>query len=183
MREKIDVFLPCGDVAVAEATIEQLERCGQVQTVTMLCTEGLQPQNRQYVSVDNLQSTATVSMMARRSEAAWVLIVTRPGQLLLGQGAVERLLTVAVDSRAAMVYADRYEQRQQADGQGKAAGVPAFQSKHGIGIGHCRIMAEILKAIVRKAQDPEEVDQQDGQAQDSFPCHDHSLRYSNRSPG
>ena len=47
--------------------------------------------------------------IAENAQADYVLLQTQPKQLLVGQGALERMLRVASDSDAAMVYADHYD--------------------------------------------------------------------------
>ncbi len=55
-----------------------------------------------------LTRSKTVMYIAERATAAYVLVVLKPVPLTIGEGALERLLIVAGDTGAAMVYADRY---------------------------------------------------------------------------
>ena len=49
-----------------------------------------------------------IMRVAELATAPYILLVLKPVPLTLGKGALERMLLVADDTRAAMVYADRY---------------------------------------------------------------------------
>ena len=59
------------------------------------------------VLTENISSTEALQRVAGLSGAEYVLLQTKPVRVELGEGAIERLLRVAVDSGAAMVYSDR----------------------------------------------------------------------------
>ena len=61
------------------------------------------------IVVGNLSSSNTLMSIAENAKADYALLQTQPRQLLMGQGALERMLRVASDSDAAMVYADHYD--------------------------------------------------------------------------
>ncbi|MBQ8712704.1 MAG: DUF4922 domain-containing protein [Prevotella sp.] len=92
MREMIDCFLLDFDREAMSATLEQLEESKAVRNIFF---------------VESMVSSNAVMAMAEKARAPYVLLFTRPTLVTLGQGALERLLRVAVDSGAAMVYADR----------------------------------------------------------------------------
>ena len=85
MREKIDCFLPCDDLSLAQQTINQLRNSRTVQNIYLLVN----------------------SPLAENAQADYVLIMTKSTSITLGQGALVRMLRVASDSNAAMVYSDR----------------------------------------------------------------------------
>ena len=88
----IDCFLLDFDREAMSATLEQLEESKAVRNIFF---------------VESMVSSNAVMAMAEKARAPYVLLFTRPTLVTLGQGALERLLRVAVDSGAAMVYADR----------------------------------------------------------------------------
>ena len=94
MREKIDCFLPLGDQQATDEIVAQLRDSKTVQNITLL--------------ESSLMSSNTLMQMAENAKADYVLLQTKPVKLTLGQGALERMLRVASDSNAAMVYADHY---------------------------------------------------------------------------
>ena len=117
MRENIDVFLPCDDILAAKQTIAQMERSTMLRSVTLIVGNETAPNIYPFIVSSNLTSTDTIRQMAANSSADYVLIVTKPTPVSFGDGAIERLVHAASDSNAAMVYADHYEKRREADGE------------------------------------------------------------------
>ena len=112
MREKIDCFLPFGNAEATISTVDQLRDSKTVQNIFLLtCTPLSAPSiaagGCQQLLVDHLQSSNTLMTIAENAKAEYVLLQTRPATLSIGRGALERMLRVASDSDAAMVYADR----------------------------------------------------------------------------
>ena len=102
MREKIDCFLPQGDATVMEEMAAQLQNSKAVQNVIALET--------------GLMSSNALMQVAENAKAEYVLLLTKPVKVTLGQGALDRMLRVASDSNAAMVYADHIERKSLDDG-------------------------------------------------------------------
>ena len=92
MREMIDCFLPDFDREAMAPVVAQLNESRVVRS--LFWTEGMTSAN-------------AVKGMAARTQAPYALLFTKPAAVTLGQGALERMLRVAVDSGAALVYADR----------------------------------------------------------------------------
>ena len=92
MREKIDCFLPAMDEQIAEGIVKQLRNSKTVQNITQLET--------------GLLSSNALMQVAENAKADYVLLLTKPVKVTLGQGALDRMLRVASDSNAAMVYSD-----------------------------------------------------------------------------
>ena len=115
MREKIDCFLPCDDLEAAEHTIKQLRGNKTIQHIFLLVTELPSAEDSKRFSdchqilVDSLASSNTIMSIAENANADYALLQTKSRQLLLGERALERILRVASDSDAAMVYADHYD--------------------------------------------------------------------------
>ncbi len=108
MREKIDCFLPCDDLSLAQQTINQLRNSRTVQNIYLLVNSPLDDiKDARQITVDNLTSSNTLMRMAENAKADYVLIMTKQASITLGQGALVRMLRVASDSNAAMVYSDR----------------------------------------------------------------------------
>ena len=62
----------------------------------------------QTVTVAELHSSASLRTVARQSHAPFVALLTKPVQVSLGEGALDRMAQAAADTGAAMVYADRW---------------------------------------------------------------------------
>jgi len=109
MREKIDCFLPCDDPEVARQTIAQLRDSRTVQNIFLLVSSEIPPVgDARQLKVTGLTSSSTLMQIAENAKADYILLVTKPTCLTIGQGALSRMLRVAGDSNAAMVYADHY---------------------------------------------------------------------------
>ena len=102
MREKIDCFLPAMDERVAEGIISQLRNSKTVQNITQL--------------ESGLMSSNALMQVAENAKADYVLLLTKPVKVVLGQEALDRMLRVASDSNAAMVYSD-YISKKEVDGK------------------------------------------------------------------
>ena len=102
MREKIDCFLPALDERVAEEIVSQLRNSKTVQNITLLET--------------GLLSSNALMQVAENAKADYVLLLTKPVKVSLGQGALDRMLRVASDSNAAMVYSN-YISKKEVDGK------------------------------------------------------------------
>ena len=113
MRERIDCFLPCNAPEVTEKTVAQLRASKAVQNIYLLTSsdpavaEGMA--DCQPLKVSNLTSSNTLMAIAENAHADYVLLQTKDTAVTLGQGALDRLLRVATESNAAMVYADRHQ--------------------------------------------------------------------------
>ena len=115
MREKIDCFLPCDDLKTALHTVRQLRVSKTIQHIFLLVSQQLSDKEAadfsdcHQIVVGNLSGSNTLMSIAENAQADYALLQTQPKQLLVGQGVLERMLRVASDSDAAMVYADHYD--------------------------------------------------------------------------
>ena len=108
MRGKIDCFLPCDNMDVAEMTVSQLRTDKTIHHIYLLVGEGQQPEGDcpadcTLLPVNRLQSTAAVVAMQQHTEADFVMLFTKSTPVTLGMYAAERLLRVAKDAGAALV--------------------------------------------------------------------------------
>ena len=112
MREKIDCFLPCSTPDVTDKTVAQLRASKAVQNIFLLTSEpvnGEETDDCPKLQVGNLTGSNTLMTIAENAHAEYTLLQTKDTAIDLGQGALDRLLRVATDSNAAMVYADRQQ--------------------------------------------------------------------------
>ena len=80
--------------------------------------------------MESLLSSATLMDIASKAKTEFTAIVTKPIVLDLGEGALERLMRVATDSGAAMVYADHYVRKEEC-GEWKEERHPAIDYQLG----------------------------------------------------
>ena len=103
MIKKIDIFWPCEDAGQLQGVIDALQRENAVKNITML--------ERQPV-----QQMATLRRIAEEATADYVLISQKTTPAVLGQQALDRMLRVAVETAAVMLYADHYDEKTAEDG-------------------------------------------------------------------
>jgi SpoIID/LytB domain protein len=110
MRKTVDIFLPCVDIQVGETVATQLAKSNMLRSVCLL-TDAPQHDCRWPVAVMNegVTSTATLKKISEMAVAEYVLLSTKATSLVIGEGAVERMMRVASSIGAAMVFADHYE--------------------------------------------------------------------------
>ena len=112
MRKSVDIFIPCDEIAVAEATAEQFAKSTMLRSLYLLMgTAQHSCKWNTLVLEDRLTSSVTLRKMAELATADYILLITKSTPLLLGEGALERIVRVASDSTAAFVYADHYERK------------------------------------------------------------------------
>ena len=113
MREKIDCFLPCNNLDSVARTVEQLRGSKTIQNICLLTSEPIETDDKllkscQQLTVSSLTDSNTMMSIAENAKADYALLQTKDVQILIGEGALERMLRVASDSDAAMVYSDRW---------------------------------------------------------------------------
>ena len=125
-KARIDCFLPYADARQAMPTIEILKAEPAVNNIYLLATDPqAEPVNgTQMITVDALNSTATMRSIAAASEAEYTLLYTKYNRLEPGYLALERMLRIARDTEAGMLYSDYYTE---VEGVRKAAPVIDYQ--------------------------------------------------------
>jgi len=111
MRGKIDCFLPCDDPRAAEMIVGQLRNDPTIRHIYLMTGNGSLgtcPADCTLLHVEHRQSVGTMALVASSTTAEYALLFTQPVPVTLGLYATERLLRVATDADAAMVYADHY---------------------------------------------------------------------------
>ena len=96
MIQKTDCFLAGLDEQTTGALASQLGKSLSVRGIYSL-------------NDISLQSSSFLMHVAEKAKADYVLLQLKPVAITLGAGALERMMAVASDTGAAMVYADRYE--------------------------------------------------------------------------
>ena len=111
-KKQIDCFLPYSTAAMMQSLAAQLYEDGVVNDIYMLAadvlpTEAL-PQYAHQLQAGSLLSLATMRLIASTATADYALLYLKQGPVTLGYHALERMLQVAEETGAAMVYADHY---------------------------------------------------------------------------
>ncbi|AKU68955.1 DUF4922 domain-containing protein [Prevotella fusca JCM 17724] len=111
-KKQIDCFLPYSTAAMMQSLAAQLYEDGVVNDIYMLAadvlpTEAL-PQYARQLQAGGLLSLATMRLIATTATSDYALLYLKQGPVTLGYHALERMLQVAEETDAAMVYADHY---------------------------------------------------------------------------
>ena len=96
MASRIDCFIPWQSDEQVRGTLENLQAEPEVQSINFLREEG--PGN-----------TRTIKRIAETATAPYTLLYIKYDTLQLGYHALTRLLTIAEDSGALMIYSDHWE--------------------------------------------------------------------------
>lgn len=122
----IDAFIFYTQQEQTAKTINQIKQSEYVKNIFLLAPQkGMQPiDGCEIIEIDSIQSTHTVMKIAKKSSADYTLIYQKPTVLKLGYYALERMIKIAEDASAGMVYADYYAI---ADGVKKNSPVISYQ--------------------------------------------------------
>ena len=111
-KKQIDCFLPYSTAAIMQSLAAQLYEDGVVNDIYMLAADGLPtealPQYAHQLQAGSLLSLATMRLIATTATSDYALLYLKQGPVTLGYHALERMLQVAEETGAAMVYADHY---------------------------------------------------------------------------
>ena len=113
MQETIDCFLACADIEDLRDSIACLRESRVVRHINIVAglqtaETGLAPEGCALMIADRIESTDAILSMAEMAASPYILLLTKPLRLTIGQGTVERLLRIAVETGAALVYSDHY---------------------------------------------------------------------------
>lgn len=107
MRDKIDCFFDAS--ADIEESVATLYDNKTVKRIYLLAPSKINiPEGCSHIVVDSTTSTQTILKIADEAKADYTLLLTKPQPITLDEAALDRLLRVATDSDAALVYSDRY---------------------------------------------------------------------------
>lgn len=130
MNEKIiSCFIAGGNEADLKKTINELQSSPLVASVFIFGSdkpEFAMPCGANFVKVPPLQSTAAIKQIASLSNTPYTLIYTKQLPLKIGYFALERLVQVADDTRAGMVYSDHFQMK-----EGKLSALPVIDYQEG----------------------------------------------------
>lgn len=108
---KINCFIPFQSVSQVKETVLSLKESELVNKIYLLKENDNQEtiEGCDILDIDTLRSTATIKKIASKADAEYTLIYTKSASLRLGMFALNRMLQIAADSGAGMVYADHYQ--------------------------------------------------------------------------
>ncbi|TVQ06651.1 MAG: glycosyltransferase family 2 protein [Bacteroidetes bacterium] len=126
----ITCFIPAGEAKDNQITLNELAQNPLVKEIFITgkgLAEGLELPSKACLSeIENLQTTKGIKKMATLSKTPYTLIYTKTLPLKLGAWALERMLQVAENTAAGMVYADHYQEK-----EGQLAPLPVIDYQEG----------------------------------------------------
>ena len=107
----INCFIPYADAQQVQATVDGLRQNALVSKIFLLSTDAnaAAVEGCEVIAIDALNSSATMKKIAAATEGDYTLLYTKYNNLVMGYLALERMVRLAGDSKAAMVYADNYQ--------------------------------------------------------------------------
>ncbi len=107
----INCFIPYADAQQVQATVDGLRQNALVTKIFLLATDAnaVAVEGCEVINIDALNSSATMKKIAAATEGDYTLLYTKYNNLVMGYLALERMVRLAGDSKAAMVYADNYQ--------------------------------------------------------------------------
>ena len=126
MDRKVNCFIPFKDKNQVKETVKSLKDSELVNKIYLLSTEDAKEsiEGCELLNVLSLNCTKAVKKIAERSDAEYSLIYTKYSELNMGMFSFERMVNIAHDSNADMIYADHYKVT---DGAKKANPVIDYQ--------------------------------------------------------
>lgn len=125
---KVNCFIPFLNVEQAGQTVKALKQSELVAGIYLLSqdktAEGIE--GCELIDVDSFRSTAAVKAIAEKASAAYTLIYTKTAELSFGYLALDRMLQIAENSGAGMVYSDHYQLK-----EGKKTNAPVIAYQQG----------------------------------------------------
>lgn len=112
MKTKMNCFIPFIDEAQVKNTITNLKCAVSDLNIYLLSTQETVADkvlDCSVLKVPSLNSSETMRVIAKHADADFVLLYTKYSTLELGYFALERMVAIATDSCAGMVYADHYQ--------------------------------------------------------------------------
>jgi hypothetical protein len=109
MPEKISCFVACSKTEKTQKTIHSLIRLSLVDKVTILAIENHDFIDAETLVVPDFLSTHTISLIAGKSTSAFTLMDLKGNSTDYNPTSLERMVQVALQTEAAMVYAGYHE--------------------------------------------------------------------------
>ncbi len=111
MTKSVNCFIPYQDKAQVEQTVNGLRESNLVNKIFLLTTDtAAQPvEGCEVVHIESLKCTPAMKKIAERSDSLYTLIYTKESTLVMGMFAIERMIKIASDTAAGMVYSDHFQ--------------------------------------------------------------------------
>lgn len=108
--QRINAFILFTLPEQAKETVNELRKSNAIGKIYLLTPDAdIAPlEGCEKIVIDRLQSTSTIRKIAEKSDSSYTLIYQKPSILKPGYFSFERMMRIADDAQAGMVYADYY---------------------------------------------------------------------------
>ena len=115
MTNNVDCFLAWSDNENSAALVRELKSNKVVGNINLLCHAEMEEEvavpEVHVLTSDSCCSTKFLRMLLQKTTAKYIALYLKPTPIRLGYRCLERMLSVALDTGAVMVYSDRYEEK------------------------------------------------------------------------
>lgn len=107
----VNCFIPFEDVNQVKETVTALRALELVNKIYLLTDNNCESkvEGCEVIAIDSLKSTDTIKKIANNAGTDYTLIYTKQADLRLGYFALDRMIQIAQDSDAGLIYADHYQ--------------------------------------------------------------------------
>ena len=108
--KKINYFIPFINKEQAAKTVDGIKRSSLTGNIYLLAGKDSEGsiEGCEKIDIDGLKSSATMKKIAANANCDYIMLYTKYNTLEFGMFAIERMVKIADDSEAGMVYADHY---------------------------------------------------------------------------
>jgi hypothetical protein len=108
---RVTAFVPYNGNDLTLRTVEELNKTGLISKIFLLSGEESGPSSQDFemLKVDSLFSSKTIKLIAEKTETDYLIFITQDTLIELGQFSLERLLHIADNSKAGIIYSDYYD--------------------------------------------------------------------------
>jgi hypothetical protein len=112
MIKKIDIYLPGFSQKIVDQNLETVLINSQINSINLLIKPGSKVYNNfNKIEIDNLYSSSTIRKIVQSCTSKFVLFISKNTYVNFGSYAIERMLNVAENTGAGIVYSDYYEEK------------------------------------------------------------------------
>lgn len=127
MDNCISCFIPVVSEAQAQWMAGQFVCTDEVKHVCLISTEPISIDGCETLLVNEFNSTETLRAIASKADTPFVLMVNKPTTVILGQHALSRMVQIANDTQAPLLYTDYRSE----DAAGNASAHPTIDYQRG----------------------------------------------------
>ncbi|MCG6188966.1 glycosyltransferase family 2 protein [Maribellus maritimus] len=109
MNQKTDIFLAFCGTTETQKLVSEFRAIKEVKQIFIVAPEAVQIQDAETLVSSTPLSTSFIKQMAQKSKAEFAFIALQNTPLEIGQFSLERLINIAKNTEAAMVYSDYTE--------------------------------------------------------------------------